>query len=77
MNDHVLTFPARLSIILSYKKGYEEKKYGCGEHTESCRVMRGAWEAYAEYISELHGGRNGLKKQGAKRFGRAGHSGRS
>ena len=24
------------------------------EHTESCRLMRGAWEAGIEYILELH-----------------------
>ena len=24
------------------------------EHTESCRLMRGAWEVFYEYILELH-----------------------
>ncbi len=31
------------------------------EHTESCRVMRGAWETDTEYILELHGRRKSCR----------------
>jgi len=34
-------------------KGCDENKYLFAEQTESCRWMRGAWEAFREYIFEL------------------------
>ena len=34
-------------------KGYEKNKYFYVKHTESSRLMRGAWEAQKEYILEL------------------------
>lgn len=37
----------------SYRKSYDKNKYIFVEQTESYRLMRGAWEAYMEYIFEL------------------------
>ena len=34
--------------------GCDGNKYQFVEQTESYRLMRGAWEAYYEYIPELH-----------------------
>ena len=48
-------FPLNVIIIkpIEVFTGYEENKYFYVKHTESCRLMRGAWEAQKEYISEL------------------------
>ena len=51
---NLLTKCALLHIMTSIEavKGYDRNKYRYAECTESCRVVRGAREAYGEYIPE-------------------------
>jgi hypothetical protein len=52
-------FVAIISLIEA-NIGCDGNKYICAEQTESCRLMRGAWEADVEYIPELCTKRSGL-----------------